>query len=341
MNIGIIGCGSIANAHINALHKIDNINKINIFDIDFNKVIDFANKFTNVIPNKSMETVVQDSDGIIITTPNNTHLDVLKRVLSIKNIPVLCEKPLASSIDEAIEFKQIAPKFSCIGLNYRFNIIIDTLLSTITNKELGKFLFVDLSFNKNSSFTKKEITWRDQENQGYSSGAFGDLSSHLLDLVSYMTKSNIKQSSVKVAIGTKVSSRNNIKLNNDDYSIATGLTQNNVLFKVKSTKSALPDEIGFHISIICANGDLQYTSNSPQNITLIYHNSMDIINVPMCYPNIIPNPEKEIPYWADSFYFQNKAWIELISGKATSQKLANIDDGLLVQKIIDSIKVSA
>lgn len=338
MNIGIIGCGSVAVAHINALQKLKTIKKIYVYDVDSSKSHTFSQKFTSLIATVSLAQMILDVDGAIITTPNNTHLCVLKNILSIKSIPVLCEKPLSSSLTDATEFNRLAPPLSRIGLNYRFNQIISDLLTLVQTQKLGKFIFVDIAFNKNSALTKSDITWRDNKDQSKSSGAFGDLSSHLFDLVQYITNSSIIQDTLSISLGTKVPFRGMVKLINDDHSIATGLTDNGICFKVKATKSALEHDLGFHINLILENGELYYSSNYPNNIKVHYTNSLEIDNVTIQHKKVIEDPDKEIPYWSDSFYLQDKEWTDLICKKTTSKKLANISDGLKIQKLISSIQ---
>ena len=337
MNIGIIGCGSIATAHINALRKLKHVNDIYVFDVDYAKATEFANRFAGTIAGVELKNVITNVDGAIITTPNNTHLNVLKDILLIKQVPVLCEKPLSSSLADAIEFNKLAPPFSCIGLNYRFNRIINEILITKDTKNLGDFIFIDIAFNKNSAFTKKDITWRDTIEQENSSGAFGDLSSHLFDLVHYMTKSPINKQTLKVSKGTKVSSRKGIKLSNDDHSVSTGLTDNGTCFRVKSTKSALDEDLGFHMNLTLEHGELLYSSSNSNTIKIRYTDKIETDTVQINYPKVIEDPQKEIPYWADSFYFQNKLWIEMISKGETSEIIANITDGLNIQNLISSI----
>lgn len=334
MNIGIIGCGAIANAHINAIQQLKPTNKIYVFDIDYIKAEYIASKFTNIIAIKNLNEMILEVECAIITTPNNTHLSVLKDILAIKQIPILCEKPLSSSLEDAIEFNRLAPPLSCIGLNYRFNRAITNILSARKTRQLGDFIFVDIAFNKNSAITKKDNTWRDNVDQEGSSGAFGDLSSHLFDLVHYMTKSAIVKKTLKVARGTKVSSRKGIKLINDDHSIATGLTDNGACFKIKSTKSAPDEELGFHVNLILEYGELSYSSSNPGIIKIQYANKLDIETIKINYPKIIEDPQKEIPYWAESFYFQNKLWIEMVRKGEQSKTLANITDGLVIQNLI-------
>jgi len=53
----------------------------------------------------------------------------------------------------------------------------------------------------------------------------------------------------------------------------------------------------------------------------------------------IPDPVTEVPFWSDSFYLPNEAWIQQITTKICDNKLANIEAGLRVQQLL-SIAIS-
>ena len=128
MNLGIIGSGSVATAHIKALQAITEVEKIIIYARRIERAQELAAQFNKICIAKSIEQLTNNIDGIVIATPNNTHLPLLKEIIAINNIPVLCEKPLASSTQEAEEFLKLAPHLSIIGFNYRFNKAILLLL---------------------------------------------------------------------------------------------------------------------------------------------------------------------------------------------------------------------
>jgi glucose-6-phosphate 3-dehydrogenase len=334
MKIGIIGCGSIAAAHINALEKLDSINDIYVFDYHIEKSQDLAKKFQKVVVSESITDLCSVVNGVIIATPNNTHLNILKNIISIKPIPVLCEKPLSSTLETATEFEKLAPPKSAIGFNYRFNKAVHKLELAKKDALLGELIFIDIAFNKNSALTKKEISWRDIDNQGTSSGAFGDLSSHLLDLVSYFADSLIDTDSFKLSKGIKIPHRGDVKLTNDDHSVATGQTKNGVIFIVESTKAAKEEDLGFHIRLICQHGELYYSSTQPEVVEMRHNNRFEVSKTIINELKILDNPEKEVAYWADSFYFQDKALVDLIYHNKQDDRLATIKDGLEIQRLI-------
>ena len=65
-------------------------------------------------------------DGLIIATPNYTHLEVLRVALE-SGKHILLEKPMATTVDDADEIVQLArhyPAILQVGLQYRFKPII-------------------------------------------------------------------------------------------------------------------------------------------------------------------------------------------------------------------------
>jgi predicted dehydrogenase len=130
MKVLIIGLGSIAKKHINALNKINNqtviyalrsnknadqyLNVINIFDFDQSK-------------NLSL-------DFVIISSPTNFHLADIKRCLAL-NTPLLIEKPAFDTLEVGDILKKASGITNYIGCNLRF---LDCLIFVKELLELNK-----------------------------------------------------------------------------------------------------------------------------------------------------------------------------------------------------------
>ncbi|MBF0104885.1 MAG: Gfo/Idh/MocA family oxidoreductase [Deltaproteobacteria bacterium] len=334
MNIGVVGCGSIATAHVRALQEIENVKNIYVFDIDSAKAMALSNQFGKVGVNISIKDMISKVDGIIIATPNNTHLPILKEIISIKPIPILCEKPLASSLPDAREIQKLAPPLSCVGFNYRFNHAVNKIFEVSNSRKLGNLIFADIGFNKNSAITKRTVSWRDLANQQNSSGAFGDLSSHLFDLVSHFSKSPIDKERLKVSLGTKVKYREGVKLCNDDHSIATGVTESGVIFRIISSKAAQQEDLGFYLNLVLDGGELNYSSTNPKQIKIKPIDEIEAGIMFLDIKTLLDDPENEIAYWSDSLFLQDKEWLEQISSNISSKMLAGISNGLHIQELI-------
>ncbi len=63
-----------------------------------------------------------DVDALIITTPNYTHLDVLRAAMK-SGKHIFLEKPMATTVQDADQILQLAKEYSAvlqIGLQYRY-----------------------------------------------------------------------------------------------------------------------------------------------------------------------------------------------------------------------------
>jgi glucose-6-phosphate 3-dehydrogenase len=336
MNLGIIGGGSVATAHLKALQKIAAVEKILVYTRGIERAQELATQFNKICIAESIKPLTENVAGIIIATPNNTHLALLKEIISIKNIPVLCEKPLASSLKEAEEFSTLAPPLSIVGFNYRFNKAILFILAVCQQLKLGDILYIDLALNRNSALTKKTIGWRDDASQQSSSGAFGDLGSHMLDLIHYLTHSTIEKNSLNISTGIKVKTRQGITLTADDHSVMAGITTNKTIFKIQTSKTAEAADVGFHVNIIFHQGEIRYFSQFPHKITLSLMNEPGIKELHLDTTYKIKDPETETPSWSDSFYLQNEAWIKQLATKHWDERLANMEEGCKIQRLIST-----
>lgn len=188
MKVGIIGCGTIANAaHIPAYMK--------------NEEVEIA-YFCDIIPERAEEAVktygcgkaVTDYHDILnddsveavsVCTPNNVHsviaIDCLKA-----GKDVLCEKPAARTFDEVLEMQKVqheTGKILNIGVVNRFNDNVNRIKEYISSGKLGNVFHVYISFRSHrcipglgGAFTTKAIA---------GGGVLIDWGVHFLDLVMY------------------------------------------------------------------------------------------------------------------------------------------------------------
>ena len=127
MKILIIGLGSIARKHINALIEIDD--QVVIYALRSSKN---SEKYLNVINIYSLIEVVSiNLDFCIISTPTENHLKDIKDVLRFK-VPIFIEKPLFSSLEDKGLLKEITKSniSTYVACNLRF---LDSLIYVKNN----------------------------------------------------------------------------------------------------------------------------------------------------------------------------------------------------------------
>lgn len=118
MKVLIIGLGSIAQKHIEAIKKLRQTAILYALRSSNNH-----NKFNDVIDFYSFENVPNDIDFILISNPTSLHADTIKKVLDF-NKPLFIEKPLFAEInnnEEIIELVNQKKIKTYVGCNLRFH----------------------------------------------------------------------------------------------------------------------------------------------------------------------------------------------------------------------------
>jgi predicted dehydrogenase len=133
-----------------------------------------------------------DVDLVDICTPGVSHAEIALAALGAGK-HVLCEKPLANSIEEATHLADAARAaaaqgvFAMVGFNYRRVPAIAAARLLIEQGRLGRLRHVRCSYLQDwlvdPSFP---LTWRLDASQA-GSGALGDLGSHVIDLIRFLS----------------------------------------------------------------------------------------------------------------------------------------------------------
>ena len=107
INVGIVGCGRIANKFVKEVPYVSGVEISSVFDIEVNVAYDFAekHKIQNVAHN--LEQLYACSDAIYIATPNTSHYELIKQSL-IAGKHVLCENAMVTDVELVKELFELA-----------------------------------------------------------------------------------------------------------------------------------------------------------------------------------------------------------------------------------------
>jgi len=160
---GIIGCGSVANIHAQAIHAIDNAELVCVYGRNTEKCSLFAKKYS-CIPFDDLAIMLQDADINIVTiaTPSGAHLEPCS-LAAIAGMHIICEKPVEINTKRIQQILNICAEqnVQISGIyNRRFFPAIQYLKDAIQNQRFGTI-----------SLCEAQIKWyRSQEY--YDSGAW-------------------------------------------------------------------------------------------------------------------------------------------------------------------------
>lgn len=155
-----------------------------------------------------------------------------------------------------------------------------------------------------------------------------------MDLVGYVSGSQIDKAFLDVSRSIKVPKRGEIVLTEEDHCVITGATENKVHFKIQASKAAEDSELGFHIHITLQNGEISYSSQHPHSISFKLCNKDEMKEIDLDASRSIDDPKTETAYWSDSFYLQDKLWLQRIMRGKLKEPLANIEVGVEIQNLI-------
>lgn len=144
IRVAIIGTGHRAWAHIAVLNAIPDIEIVALVD----PTPEFRDRAATLVGGKpavysdyrKMLAERKDLDAAVVVTPNFLHAEVTVAALE-HGLHVICEKPMATSVDDAnrmIAAARKAGKILQIGQQNRYNPIYEKMAALIGQGEIGK-----------------------------------------------------------------------------------------------------------------------------------------------------------------------------------------------------------
>jgi predicted dehydrogenase len=140
---------------------------------------------------ESAEALVaaEDVDVVHVCTPNALHATVAGLALAAGK-PVVCEKPLATSVEDARELTakaQAASLVATVPFVYRFYPAVREARARIAAGQTGPLRLLHGSYLQDWLSRSEDSNWRVDPRLGGASRAFGDIGVHWCDLMEFTT----------------------------------------------------------------------------------------------------------------------------------------------------------
>jgi len=139
----------------------------------------------------SVDAMLGDSDidVVHICTPNLTHVGLATRVLEAGK-HVVCEKPLATTVDDAralVSLAQHAGVVAAVPFVYRFHPMVRHARDRFSSGLSGRLFSIQGTYLQDWMASPLTTDWRVDSARGGASRAFADVGSHLVDLIEFVT----------------------------------------------------------------------------------------------------------------------------------------------------------
>jgi predicted dehydrogenase len=218
----------------------------------------------------------QKLDYILIATPNFVHYDPAMKAIKA-GIPVFCEKPLCLNLNEASDLVRTVRKYKIpFGVAHTYIGHWTTRLSRyiIHAGLLGEIRWVDSYYLQGWLATKLEDTgqqqasWRVDPKRSGASGCGGDIGTHALMQLRYLTGLDVTE--VSAQLETFVEGR---KL--DDHFTIYCKMSNGGRALVRASQICIGYNNDLGIVVAGTNGTLRWRQETPESITICLPNQPD------------------------------------------------------------------
>jgi len=186
LRAGIVGTGFIGVVHVDALRRLG---------VEVAGVVGSSRsraEAKDIAPvYDSYATLLGDDtvDAVHLTTPNNLHYPQVKAALAAGK-HVVCEKPLALTSAESAELLQLAAASGlvhCTNFNIRFYPMIQEARARVRAGRLGEVWNAHGGYLQDWLHQATDWNWRLEPDRGGELRAVGDIGSHWLDTVQFVS----------------------------------------------------------------------------------------------------------------------------------------------------------
>ncbi|MDQ0597731.1 putative dehydrogenase [Streptomyces canus] len=307
-----------------------------------------------------------DVDLVDICTPGDSHAEIAVAALAAGK-HVLCEKPLANTVEEAAVMAQAAEeaygrgKLAMVGFNYRRLPATALARNMVAEGRLGKLRHVRVTYLQDwLGDPEFPLTWRlRKEHAG--SGSLGDLGAHIIDLAQYLagerlagvsalTETFVRERPLPVGATSglsAVTSAGTGQVTVDDAALFTGRFTSGALASFEATRYATGRKNALRIELNGERGSLAFDLERLNELS--YHDGTE----PAAHAGFrrILVTEPDHPYldawwppghglgYEHSFVHQARDLVHAVAEGRRPEP--SFTDGLQIQRVLAAVEESA
>jgi predicted dehydrogenase len=191
----VVGTGFIGVVHVEALRRLG-VEVTGIVGSTAERAAEKARDAGLPAPYPSFEAMLGDPavEVVHLTTPNHLHHEQVRAVLAAGK-HVVCEKPLAMNSQETGELLRLAEDSGlvhAVNFNIRFYAQNQAARARVQAGEIGDVRLISGGYLQDWLLYDTDWNWRLDPAAGGSLRAVGDIGSHWLDLVTFITGRHVE-----------------------------------------------------------------------------------------------------------------------------------------------------
>jgi predicted dehydrogenase len=187
----VFGTGFMGRVHLEAVRRLEFVEAAAIAGRNGEAAQRLGTGFSVPKITTDYREILRDSaiDAVHICTPNAQHFPMAKDALQAGK-HVICEKPLATSVEEGKELVALAAERgvrNCVCHNLRFYPMVQQMRAMREAGDLGEILVVQGTYFQDWLLYETDWNWRVDVKTGGPSRCMADIGSHWFDLAEHVT----------------------------------------------------------------------------------------------------------------------------------------------------------
>ncbi|NUR94852.1 MAG: Gfo/Idh/MocA family oxidoreductase [Kribbellaceae bacterium] len=212
------------------------------------------------------DLLAADVDVVHVCTPNNTHRDVTLKALDAGK-HVVCEKPLATSVEDAIGLQTAAFEAQLVGavpFVYRYHPMVRELRARIAAGDAGVITSLHGSYLQDWLAGADDQNWRVDETTGGPSRTFADIGSHWCDLTEFVTGDRI--AAISAQLRTVRAQRGGVEVKTEDLATAQFRTEAGVVGTIVVSQVAAGRKNRLYLEVSGTESSFGFDQEDPDRL---------------------------------------------------------------------------
>jgi predicted dehydrogenase len=187
----IFGTGFMGRVHLEAVRRVESVEAVAIAGRNAEAARRLGAGFSIPTVVTDYREILRDPaiDAVHICTPNAQHFPMAKEALQAGK-HVLCEKPLATSVEEGEELVALAARQglrNCVCHNLRYYPMVQQMRRMREAGDLGEILVVQGTYSQDWLLYDTDWNWRVDAKAGGPSRCMADIGSHWFDMAEHVS----------------------------------------------------------------------------------------------------------------------------------------------------------
>ena len=191
LKTAVFGTGFVGRVHLEGIRRVGHVELCAIGEPQIEKAKQLAAEFGVERTEADYHKILEDPsiDAVHVCTPNFMHFPIAKdAILAGKH--VLCEKPLATSVEQARELVALASQHkrrNATFHNLRYYPVVQHMRRMREAGELGEILVVQGTYSQDWLLYDTDWNWRLVSKENGPSRCMADIGSHWCDMAEHVT----------------------------------------------------------------------------------------------------------------------------------------------------------